>query len=193
MIHNISIIHPVEEALKFYHELSRCVELSKIPFIMTNSGEKLPKECQKYDIIQFQEGSSERVDQILWVIYHFESLLLLNTAVEVKEEQVFEEIAHQIVLCQIKQLCSVDKIRDICILFSYRLDYIFTFLEHHRKNIASINVFPLLIDKYKHLNEDQLLEQILFIDFQKMRLANLTLHSLDKTEDNNNTQDSSES
>ncbi len=45
MIHNISIIHPVEEALKFYHELSRCVELSKIPFIMTNSGEKLPKEC----------------------------------------------------------------------------------------------------------------------------------------------------
>lgn len=38
MIHNISLVFPESDAHKFYNELSRCVSLSKIPFIVTNSG-----------------------------------------------------------------------------------------------------------------------------------------------------------
>lgn len=61
-------------------------------------------------------------------------------------------------------------IKDICELYNYRLDYIFTFLEHHRKTLNQIDIFPLFLDKLKHMNEDQLLEEILFIDFNRLKV-----------------------
>lgn len=61
MIHNVGEVFPEAEAGKFYNELSRCVELSKIPFIMTDSCERLPKECERYDVIDYDCGDSERI------------------------------------------------------------------------------------------------------------------------------------
>ena len=53
LIHNVGEVHPAQEATRFYHELARCVSLSKIPFILTNSGGRLPRECENYDIVEY--------------------------------------------------------------------------------------------------------------------------------------------
>lgn len=42
IIHHVGSIYPESDANKFYAELNRCIELSKIPFLMTDAQEKLP-------------------------------------------------------------------------------------------------------------------------------------------------------
>jgi hypothetical protein len=42
LIHNVGWIFPENESNKFYSELTRCIEHSKIPFIMTDSCPELP-------------------------------------------------------------------------------------------------------------------------------------------------------
>lgn len=98
---------------------------------MTDSCDKLPKECEKYDVIEYECGSNERIEEVLWAIYHIEHVLLLNNLVEIEEEGLFEAINQQIASIQPKQIASTHKIREVCTLFNYRLDYIFTFLQQH--------------------------------------------------------------
>lgn len=43
------------------------------------------------------------------------------------------------------------KIREVCVLFNYRLDYIFTFLQQH--SLETINLRPLFIEKYKNYTQ----------------------------------------
>jgi hypothetical protein len=192
MVHSVSVIFPETEAHKFYNELGRCVSLSKIPFILTNSGEKIPKECDKYDIIDFESGEHERIHKVLWTITHLETLLPLAKAKEVQPEHLFEEINDQLEGFEWRELCTLEQIKEICELCSYRLDCTLTFLQHNRHRLPSAASLPFQLQKYRALNEDQLLEEIKFIDFQKLNHCSLDGPSHEKVEEPSNTQESTE-
>lgn len=42
----------------------------------------------------------------------------------------------------------MQKINELCSLYNYRLDFIFTFMENH-SDLQSINFTPILIEKFK--------------------------------------------
>lgn len=88
---------------------------------------------------------------MLWAIYHIEHILTINNLEEIKEEDLFETINQQTASVQPKQIVPIYKIREVCALFNYRLDYIFTFLQQH--SLETINLRPLFIEKYKNYTQ----------------------------------------
>ena len=165
LIHNVGEVFPEAEANKFYGELARCVELSKIPFIMTDSCERLPRECEKYDVIEYDCGEGERIEQVLWAIYHIEHTLALDSLAEVEEGGLFAAINQQTAGVQPRQLVPLQKVREVCALFNYRLDYIFTFLQQHA--LEATNLRPLFIEKYKNYTQETFLQEIPLLTFQQ--------------------------
>lgn len=57
------------------------------------------------------------------------------------------------------------KIREVCVLFNYRLDYVFTFLQQH--SLENTNLRPLFIEKYKNYTQETFLQQISLLAFQQ--------------------------
>lgn len=71
-MHNVNNFYPREEEAKFFNELNKTVESSKIPFIMSLTGDKLPEALKIYDVIEFEEASVEEISRLLFLIYHIE-------------------------------------------------------------------------------------------------------------------------
>ena len=53
-MHNVNNFYPREDEAKFFNQLNKTVESSKIPFLMTLAGENVPESLKIYDIIDFE-------------------------------------------------------------------------------------------------------------------------------------------